>query len=583
MTQTINHSLPSFSPPIALLVFLLTINLTRAHDFNCYNIFRQDYAVFVMANPKLMYTETPMQMWNGSGLVQGTLYHNYCFDFELDGFCGVDKVRGRSIFVKSNPSITESKCLLLEPAEEQTWEFTNFKSDANIIKLPGVQAVNRAFKIYELGANGINLNIVKDVVNHYENEMDNQLLQGANQMNNMMNNFGINAKIQVDSSNHPKYRVLGRNQGQNLTPNDSQTIAKLNVPQTNHFKEEQDLALNMKMRSEIEQNIQDKIMNGTRHPQLLKGNNTDLKQDEVAEREHVGREVGSVTSKITFFCDSAKDQMDVHFLPNQKLFEINVYSKDGCVVNLEFLQILNQYPIVTGIIFALIGIGLAFLGIKIYKNMLYVFIPLVLALLGFFLYFAFVEAAGTTTNKIISLAILLAVFIGLIITIVWCNWVIFAVISFLAAFQLGTLLKGVLEAHMALFTHPYTEWIIIIVLFIGFLIFYFMAEEYFLIITTALTGSLFIVMALKFLSVTTYDFLFDTQMDRWNNFTELDPEAQKMTIVFLGVALLGTLLQVILYCRDMKKEKEVEKLAVAHDHCGQYDPDHLRGVQLNGI
>lgn len=574
----------------------LTQSLTESSPMPCYHIFKEEYAVFVYKHADLFYSRKPMELWNGSSMSKGVLYHNFCFDFELTDFCGVDKVKGRTIFVKDDPSHNESRCLLLQADEGSEWDFDKFESNSNILRLPGVRATNAKFRIYELGTNGRKKGFVENMVNNYGDQDVKDIYNGARFINNLLKDNQHKRLLEAEVT----YAKVNRDR-RVLTQKDNQKDQFVSVnPQSNNYEMlEQRFVPDQNADLRIHQSVIDSVQKGQEKNLQAQNSGVEVMDHDVANQvllkqenyspemmpeRHIGNEVEQVTAKYNFYCDKSEKKMDVHYLPRQKIFEINTFSPEGCVVNLEFLQVLNEYPIITGIVFVLLGIGLAFFGISLFKNLLYVFIPLIVSLMAFFLYFAFVEASGSTTNKIVSVGLLLAIMIGIIFTMIWCNWVIFFLISFLASFQLSYVLKDLIEPHLSFFAEPGTEWILFMILFILFLCFYFVAEDYFLILTTAITGAIFIVISLKFLSIADFDFLFDTQVGKWGDFQEMDQDARNMALVFIGVVLFGSAMQIFLLCRDLKKQEEEDE-EFEHEMNDQhsYDPEHGRGVQLNGI
>ena len=309
---------------------------------------------------------------------------------------------------------------------------------------------------------------------------------------------------------------------------------------------------------------------------VVKEEASDIKNNAInVVKDKVGHLMGdNYNTEVNFFCDNSKTEVMTHYLPTQRKLQINVYSTDGCIVEFEFLQLLNEFPILTGLVFAVIGVCLAFLGIKVYKNLLVIFIPMMVAILGFYLYFAIVENATTSTTKILTMVGLLVIIMVLVVLMIWFNYLIYFLVSFTVSYQCGLILKGLGEHHIEFFTKPYTEWIIIACLFILFTILYIVAKDFFLIMATAIMGSLFTVISFKYFGFTDYDFLFDTQIEKFREFENLDPETQKMTLIFCGILIIGIITQFILLRKEhaLEKTKEMESL---------HDKPH--GIQLENI
>ena len=124
--------------------------------------------------------------------------------------------------------------------------------------------------------------------------------------------------------------------------------------------------------------------------------------------------------RFNFICpNSAIDKLTpptVSYLSNQKIFEVEMFDEAGCGYSLDFLRALNEYPFITGSICLVIGLVLCCIGLKFYRDMISFFIPLMIAVLAFYLYMAIVEKNATQYNKyflIIGMLFLLVVIIGL--------------------------------------------------------------------------------------------------------------------------------------------------------------------------
>lgn len=287
-----------------------------------------------------------------------------------------------------------------------------------------------------------------------------------------------------------------------------------------------------------------------------------------------------IESEFNFYCDSGEPRLMTHFLPNQNLLEINVYSSDGCMVNFEFLQLLNEIPWLTGTIFLILGVGLALFGIKVYRNLLIVFIPMMIAILGFYLYFALVENKSTSTTKILTLVGLLVFIFIIAVLMVWFNWLIYLIIAFGVSCQFGLLAHSFLAESVGFFTRPYTEWILIVLFFVLFTIMYIVAKDYFVVLSTAVMGSMFVILSLKYFGVTKFDLLFDCQIDKFSDFQNLDTEVQYMCFAFLGVLIFGTIVQIVLLKRQQKQEEAADQ---AKTHDLHHDSSKNLNIQLENI
>lgn len=93
-----------------------------------------------------------------------------------------------------------------------------------------------------------------------------------------------------------------------------------------------------------------------------------------------------------FYCDKGLMPKEpvIKILNNEKKFYIEFWGPEGCGYSIGFLKALSDNAILSGIIFAVFGFVLCFGGIKFYKDMLMFFIPIMIAILGFYLYLTIV-------------------------------------------------------------------------------------------------------------------------------------------------------------------------------------------------
>ena len=563
--------------------------------------------MFLFKSPAFLMNELEMSMFYKEMEINGTLYFNMCFDTTLDNLCGKDvSVTGKFIFVVKQPLPGQPDCLVMNPQDQEKWDYSMFKADNESVMLDGVSALNTKFTIEQIGG------LEKAIQNGIDN-LEEKVLDGLDMLNLKMEskiekNSIVPQKIQIDSvdSNH-KLRILKKSQEEidaenkeiqrkvtllnehmdNIrkarnpeqespieTSEQSQTINFLKPPVQIKNKAGDDILeesfvmknfINNKVNSEIQKKFSNSSTPSKKFRLLTKDNEIqEIVKNTVKNVK--GAFVEDISAKMNFFCDTNTPKIVSHYLPSQKILEINVFSSDGCVVNFEFLQLLNEIPWITGSVFLILGIGLAFFGIKVYKNMLMVFIPMMITILGFYLYFAFVENKTTSTTKILTLVGLLVFIFMIAILMVWFNWLIYLIVAFGVSCQFGLLAQSLLEQNIEFFTKPYTEWILITVFFVLFTIMYIVAKDYFLIMATAIMGSLFIMLSLKYLGITSYDLLFDTQIDKLSDFKNLDSEVQKMSIVFVALLIIGMVVQIIILRKQHKSEDEERKMQDIHDH-----------------
>lgn len=112
---------------------------------------------------------------------------------------------------------------------------------------------------------------------------------------------------------------------------------------------------------------------------------------------------------------------------------------------------LEEYPIITGAIFAFIGVMFCFFGYKIYKEWLMLFIPLLIVILGFYLYLAYIEKTFTHNSKFyMIIGLLFMVVIAAVLMIVFTNC-LYLLLAFLVSYKLGLIIHTTLEKKMEFF------------------------------------------------------------------------------------------------------------------------------------
>lgn len=104
---------------------------------------------------------------------------------------------------------------------------------------------------------------------------------------------------------------------------------------------------------------------------------------------------------------------------DDRSLNLDIFTESSPVHELKFLKVLKENPIISTIIFMGFGIILCFFGLKFYKDMLVFFIPVMLFILGFYLYLSIVEKTIEQNDKfyLIMLTLLcIMAFVALAIT-----------------------------------------------------------------------------------------------------------------------------------------------------------------------
>lgn len=620
-----------FSPKLllALVLAIFMSSPVRSESFSCAKIFRSSYSMFLFRSPSFLINISEMVFTYKKVPIHGSMYFNMCGLSSVSDLCGDERVSGRFIFVNKSGIPGTPKCLVMNEKEDN-WEFTRFSADSQSVNLEGVKIQNPKMEVEAIGGLADD---VEDFIKDKQSELLNGLNQmGLAQVTNNEVFKGIQSKIQIDSDkqNTTYLRLLTKTNQQENKQKEQEINTPIEIIVIDDPKEQ----INTQLKQEMQNIIQTNKQNGSsllsppsdRTPQFLAPaqRNSSFKpgDDVIEEGNHIktliqkklqkqllatiqnnqsqtnkndpeNKHMRVLTSKeleikdvipghvakvfdmeikteYNFYCDSGEPKLMLHHLPRENLLEINVYSSDGCVVNFEFLQVLNEIPWLTGSIFLILGIGLALFGIKVYRNLLIVFIPMMIAILGFYLYFAIVENKSTSTTKILTLVGLLVFIFIIAVLMVWFNWLIYLIIAFGVSCQFGLLAHSFLADNVGFFTKPYTEWILIALFFILFTVMYIVAKDYFVILSTAIMGALFIILSLKYMGITDFDLLFDVQIDKFADFDCMEREVKTMCFVFIGVVIFGAIVQIILLKRQQKKEEEEEKSAkmqdIHHDH-----------------
>ena len=258
----------------------------------------------------------------------------------------------------------------------------------------------------------------------------------------------------------------------------------------------------------------------------------------------------------TFKCEVGNDSPDVNVLyfPNKKEFEVTVNSLDGCGIKLDFLKVLSENPLVTAVVFAVLGSILCFFGLKFYKDFLIFFIPLIILILGFYLYMALVEKSLQHNDKLfLIIAMIFCLMIVVVLTVMFSS-MIYLLLSFLVSYELGLIAHSLAEKHYEFFTKDYTEWIFIIVFFAMLFGFYLALKDYFIILGTSILGSSFLIISLPYFGLSEFEFLFDIEMNKFNDIKHLDNNHLNILVLFGMVTLLGILMQFVMFKRGSSKD-----------------------------
>ena len=259
-----------------------------------------------------------------------------------------------------------------------------------------------------------------------------------------------------------------------------------------------------------------------------------------------------------FICESEQIQPNYKFIyiASKNIFEIRTRSVFGCGIDLSFFKLLSEYPLITAIVFLTIGLLFCFFGFKIYKEWIMCFIPLLLVVLGFYLYMAYIEKSLTQNKNfytIIGFAFLIIIVIGLLVVFSNC---LYFLLAFLVSYKVGLILHNYLEKKIEFFAKDHTEWIVIIILCLVFVGLFLKIKDYFIIFCTAILGSSFVILSVHYFGITEFDFLFELEFNKFEDIKHLDPTYVNFIMIFVLITLIGAFTQMILFKRKKSKSKK---------------------------
>ena len=244
-------------------------------------------------------------------------------------------------------------------------------------------------------------------------------------------------------------------------------------------------------------------------------------------------------------------------------FHIDISSSAGCGIKLEFMKTLDEFPYVTAISFTLMGVVFCFFGLKFYKDLLGVFISLIILIAGVYIYMYFVEKSTLSDGRpILIIAIIFGLMVVVALTMFISN-IIIAIICAIASYSLGKILYHSLESKFDFLNHEYGEWISIITLFIVMYFAYLCFKDYLIIINTAAIGSFSIIIALHYYGLLKLNILFDMHADESDSSGEINPDSIRLPIIYGLLVLLGISVQMYLYKHKIEAKEESKDIKIA--------------------
>ena len=469
--------------------------------------------------------------------MNGLLHFNKCSEITIERSCGDEPVKGRFVFVNYTTNKNVPKCVVFREKDPEEWKYSTFLPDSEVLKLEGVSAKEPEMEIEYIGGNPGLYDILEDEI-HKQIKKN---IPGAKFIYDILESPNDHPQAHMKLEKDKEQEMLFKKKMNKEAMDQSANI------QETHTKN----------KSQIFNRILTKSSESDQKKQLR------LKLDETIKVE------------FYYFCSDDDPKMTSKFDHKKNVLTINEYSKNGCLTEFYFLKFLSQVPWLTGLVFAAIGIMLILGGFKIYHNIFIALVPVVVLMLGFFLYFVLMDKTETPFMNLLTLAGILLVMILSILLIVYLQSYFFFVFAFLVSFQLAFYFKNFLEQYCSLFEESYMYTALILVFYITFIIIYSFTENLFVVLTTVIFGTIMLIISLRYFGITSYDLLLDTQLNKFNQFDHFDPEAKKIIFVFLGLLVFGIIFQFVMMCvlGDKEDEDDSEFLDETAEDIKHQDPE----------
>lgn len=243
-------------------------------------------------------------------------------------------------------------------------------------------------------------------------------------------------------------------------------------------------------------------------------------------------------------------------------FYIDIETQAGCGIRLGFLKTLHEYSLITALSFTAVGIAFCFFGLKFYKDFLGVLIPLLVFIIGVYAYMVFVEKSTFTDSRpILVIAIIFSLMILVVLSIFFSN-LIAVIICALSSHELGSLLHAMLANEFEIFQKEFSDWVVIIFVFLVLYAAYFYMKDYFIIFNTAVIGSFSIIIAMPYYGITDFNVLFNLQMYNFKDINEINQAFLNVMIFYVLLTMLGASIQLFLYKRDKSSYKKNNDMSV---------------------
>jgi hypothetical protein len=504
----------------------------------------------MITSNELQYNKIPLTIdFNGIKRT-GILFFNMCEEIQLTNVCGKSPVIGNFIFVDNISYVGRAKCLLFKNIDNLTWNFTalslgeSYQNARGGIKIDNTEVVIKETELLDrdtldgldLGSIVISDDFQKEEVFEDETSKMEHMRNAIDQKLSNLNKKESNSmKIELDHVRKPTFIDKGKSLDTGVEQNG---IVRTN---TRFLTKQNNLAIPVNSNVNLEEAFStEEIQDVLKHH--LKKKSTD-----------------KIAVEMLFMCKpEGESKITANYSDASSKLEVKIFSVDGCVTELSMLQLMSIVPIVSALVFSVFGIAFLYFGFLLKKKFRIVFIVLCEIFLYFTLYFLFVESLATQTEKIIVSLVLLVIIASLSVLICFFNFVFYLKLSFMAATNFGLITKLSLQEYSTFFYSPYSEWCLIVLFFFGFTLLYLFSKDYFVISMTSIMGTTLTLISLKYYGITDYDFLFNTQVEKFASLKEIDPENVKFAGLYYISAFIGIIIQWVIRRKYNSSKDEID-------------------------
>ena len=538
-----------FLNPLAVLLLSLCLlpRGLRPELYSCNKIFWNQFALFQFDSPELLDNKIKLDLPFEDRVLPGVLHFNMCGESILSNICGSDRhVIANYIFVVDQSPEERVKCILIFPKSEDQWNYSTFRADNQIVSLNGVRVEHDELVMEVLDG-------VSDYTHLRFNAEDISNLTAHGNLQNKLSFVEEAKKLYTKSLPVPKQAPVeaskpilkhnslqpGSSEQKNVAQN-AQVSGRDKDNWVDSAKLQRDVSRLQSSDSESEKDsvrtsltlsASDSLLSNSKSPnkyQLLK-----YARNQSYKMFLKGTVVNSFRTEMNFYCEREDPKVKTVYVQDLDKLEINVYSKDGCLVEFELLQAIHRLPELTGAFFCVFGLLFLLLGLWLFKSLSKVFVPLIFFVLCITLYFMLVESITSLGSKIFALSGVLVVIFLLLVLLIWFNSVVYFVLGLTAACHLALIMKILLEQSISFFCKPSSEWILVVLTFAFVMLVNLISTDCFVIMCTSLVGSLFLILCCNFWGLIDYNFLFLYQVEKF-----LTPESKSIQVLRANIIFI---------------------------------------------